>query len=110
MRRMLWTAVMVLALWAGPADAARGQEEPAGAPRAQAELVDLNTATSARLETLPGVGPRTAERILEYRREHGRFARIEDLMEVRGIGERTFLRLRPLVTVGTPESDAGPRP
>ncbi len=110
MRRMLCAAAMVLALWAGAADAARGQEEAAGAPRAQAELVDLNTATSDRLETLPGVGPRTAERILEYRREHGGFTRIEDLMEVRGIGERTFLRLRPLVTVGTPESDGGPRP
>lgn len=110
MRRMLWMAAMLLTLGAGPADAARVQEEASGAPRAQAELVDLNTATSDRLETLPGVGPRTAERILEYRREHGRFARIEDLMEVRGIGERTFLRLRPLVTVGAPESDAGPRP
>ena len=74
------------------------------------ERIDLNAATSVELETLPGVGPRTAERILEYRREHGRFERIEDLMDVRGIGERTFLRLRPLVTVEAPEPDADQRP
>ena len=75
----------------------------------QSELIDLNTATARELETLPRVGPRTAERILEYRREHGGFERIEDLMDVRGIGERTFLMLKPLVTVVTVESDAGQR-
>ena len=50
------------------------------------------------------MGPRTAERIIEYRREHGGFERIEDLMDVRGIGERTFLRLRPLVDGRGPPS------
>jgi len=111
MRRALWGLTMVLALCAGQAGAAQVQEAPpSDAQRMQSELIDLNAATSVELETLPGVGPRTAERILEYRREHGRFERIEDLMDVRGIGERTFLRLRPLVTVGVPEPDAGHRP
>ena len=72
-------------------------------PEAQ-ETVELNTATAAELRTLPGVGERTAERIIEYREEHGGFEKIEDLMNVRGTGERTFLRLRPLIRVDAPAS------
>ncbi len=110
MRRILWGVGMVLALCA-PTDAAQVQEAtPSEAQRMQSALIDLNTATSMELETLPGVGPRTAERIIEYRREHDGFERIEDLMDVRGIGERTFLRLKPLVTVAASEPDAGQRP
>ncbi len=70
----------------------------------QQETVELNTATAAELQTLPRVGERTAQRIIEYREEHGGFRKIEDLMNVRGIGERTFLRLRPLIRVDVPES------
>lgn len=65
------------------------------------ERVELNTADQAALETLPGIGPRTAERIIEYRNENGAFEKVEDLMNVRGIGERTFLRLRELVRIET---------
>ena len=61
--------------------------------------VELNTADNAELETLPGIGPRTAQLIVEYRAKNGGFQKIEDLMNVRGIGERTFLRLRELVRV-----------
>ncbi len=110
MRRVLWGMVMVLTLCASHWGAAEVQETAPEAPRAQSELIDLNSATAVELDTLPGVGPRTAERILEYRREHGGFERIEDLMDVRGIGERTFLRLKPLVTVVAAEPDAGQRP
>ena len=67
------------------------------------ERVDLNTATVAELEALPGIGPRTAELIVQYRQEQP-FTKVEDLMNIRGIGERTFLRLRPLIRV----ADAGP--
>ena len=81
-----------------------GQDSPADPtiePASPAvDLVDINRATAAELDTLPGVGPRTAQRIIEYREENGGFTRLEDLMNVRGIGERTFLRLKPLVTVG----------
>lgn len=63
------------------------------------DTVELNTATAAELRTLPGVGERTAQRIIEYREEHGGFEKIEDLMNIRGIGEKTFLRLRPLIRV-----------
>lgn len=63
-------------------------------------VVDLNTADQAELETLPGVGPVTAERILAWRAEHGTFATVEELMEVSGIGERTLEQLRPHVGLG----------
>ena len=76
----------------------------------QQETVELNTATAAELRTLPRVGERMAQRIIEYREEHGGFERIEDLMNVRGIGERTFLRLRPLIRVDPPASRREPAP
>ena len=61
--------------------------------------VNLNTATAADLRTLPNVGPATAARIIEYRQKNGGFKKIEDLMNVKGIGEKSFLKLKPLVTV-----------
>jgi competence protein ComEA len=66
----------------------------AGKP-APAEPVDLNTATATELMQLPGVGAKTAARILEHRKTRGPFRRPEDLMAVKGIGEKAFLRLRP---------------
>lgn len=77
------------------------QEQPAGGRAAGASLVNLNTATAADLEALPGIGPATAKRILEYREKSGPFKKLEELMNVRGIGEKAFLRLRPLVTIGS---------
>lgn len=55
--------------------------------------VHLNTATAEELETLPGVGAVTAQRIVEYRSAHG-FARIEDLMNVKGIGQAKFKKMQ----------------
>jgi competence protein ComEA len=60
--------------------------------------INLNTADVAVLETLPGIGPVLAQRIVDYRQEHGTFAQIEDLMNVSGIGQRTFDNLRDLIT------------
>lgn len=61
--------------------------------------VDLNRATLEQLDTLPGVGPVTAQRILDWRTQHGRFSAVEQLREVEGIGERRFSQLRTQVTV-----------
>ncbi|SDS69729.1 ComEA family DNA-binding protein [Actinopolymorpha singaporensis] len=79
------------------APAAAGGGPSAGPPSAGAPL-DLNSATSAELEELPGVGPVLAQRIVDFRTEHGRFVDVEDLREVSGIGERTFAELRDKVT------------
>lgn len=61
--------------------------------------VNLNTASSAELKRLPGVGRVLAERIINYRNEHGHFRRVEHLMMVRGISDRKFRELRSLVRV-----------
>ncbi|MHA6781228.1 helix-hairpin-helix domain-containing protein [Pseudonocardia saturnea] len=82
---------------AAAAPAAGAAEEPGAGP--SAGPVDLNTATEAQLDALPGVGPVTAQRILEWRRRNGRFARVEQLREIEGIGERRFAQLRELVVV-----------
>jgi competence protein ComEA len=62
-------------------------------------LVNLNSADQATLETLPGVGPVLAQRILEWRSEHKRFTSVEELREVSGIGDKVFASLQPKVTV-----------
>ncbi len=61
--------------------------------------VNLNTATLEELDTLPGIGEVIAGRILAYREEHGEFSSIEELMEVEGIGEKTFAELRDHVAL-----------
>jgi len=68
--------------------------------------IDLNTATRSQLDGLPGIGPVIAERILELREKSGPFKRIEDLMNIRGIGEKKFLKLKDLITVKTPNQES----
>jgi len=63
-------------------------------------LVDLNTATLEQLEGLPGVGPVLAQRILDFRSSHGRFATVDELREVSGIGERKYADIEPKVRAG----------
>lgn len=81
-----------------PAAATGGGGSSAGGPAAQA-LVNLNTADEATLDSLPGVGPVLAGRIVQWRAAHGRFTSIEELGEVSGIGERLLEQLRPQVTL-----------
>jgi competence protein ComEA len=79
----------------GPVDVGPAPAD-AGTP---AEPVDLNTAGTAELETLPGVGPATARKILEERSRRGGFRSVRDLLGVPGIGERRFAELRDRVRV-----------
>lgn len=67
---------------------------------ATTELININTASQAELESLPGIGPTTAQKIIEYREQNGDFLSIEELMNVSGIGPGIFDRVRDLITVG----------
>ena len=62
-------------------------------------LIDINTATAAELESLPGIGPATASAIVEHRERHGPFAHVDDLVNVRGIGDAKLAGLRDRVHV-----------
>jgi len=64
------------------------------------ELIDINIASSAELETLPGIGPTTAQKIIEYRQTNGAFVSIEDIINVSGIGPGLYERIKDLITVG----------
>ena len=61
-------------------------------------VVNINTASVAELETLPGLGQKTAEAIAEHREQHGAFRRVEHLMLVQGVSEARFVEIRPLIT------------
>jgi competence protein ComEA len=80
--------------------------QTAPATKAPAAVVNLNTATVEQLDALPGIGAAMAARIVEYRQKNGAFKKVEDLMNVRGIGEKNFLKLKPLITIGTPKAAA----
>lgn len=73
--------------------AAAGGGSPAGT------LININTASAAELEALPGIGPSLAQRIVAYREEHGPFRTIEDIKNVSGIGEGRFAQIKDLITV-----------
>ena len=79
--------------------AASAASVPGGAGGPAGVLVNINSAAQAELETLPGIGPVTAQAILQWRTEHGSFSAVDELMEVSGIGEATLAELAPFVTV-----------
>jgi competence protein ComEA len=72
--------------------------------QAAGRRLDLNRATEQDLETLPGIGPVLAQRIVQYRQSRGAFQEVGQLREVKGIGTKTFDRIRPLVGVVPPSS------
>lgn len=75
--------------------------DTAGAP-ASSGKVNINQASVEQIAYLPRIGTKVAARVLDYRKTHGQFARPEDLMEVKGIGEKLFLTLKPYVAVSGP--------
>jgi len=65
-----------------------------------AELININTASATELDTLPGIGPTTAQKIIAYRQQNGPFVSKEDIINVSGIGPGTYERIKDLITVG----------
>lgn len=86
---------------AAPASAAprRAPTRAAAPADAKAAPVDINTATASDLESVPGIGPALARRIVGFREKNGAFASVDDLLKVQGIGEKSLAKLRPHVTV-----------
>jgi competence protein ComEA len=70
-------------------------EEPAST-----ELININTASQSELESLPGIGPTTAQKIIQYRETNGPFVSTQDIINVSGIGPGTYERIKDLITVG----------
>jgi len=69
---------------------------------AAGKKVNINQASAKELANLPRIGAKVADRIVEYRQAHGSFAKVEDLMEVKGIGEKLFATLKPYLSLSGP--------
>jgi competence protein ComEA len=106
-RTVLSIVAVSCLLGAGPSVAtaqSRTTTRSAAKPPSTA-IVNLNSATTTDLEGLPGIGAKTAARILEYRQKNGPFKKVEELMNVRGVGEKNFLKLKPQLTVAPAKAD-----
>src|SRR6266516_4199810 len=102
MDRTILSLVALAFLIAAQPRAAIAQQQHsarAAAKPSAAGIVNLNSASAAQFETLPGIGAKTAARIVEYRQKNGPFKKIEELMNVRGVGEKNFLKLKDHITV-----------
>ncbi len=80
-------------------DAAPAKTPKPAVAAASTQVINLNTATAIQIAMLPGIGPKTADLIVQYRQKNGSFKKVEEIMNVRGIGEKTFLKLKSRLTV-----------
>ena len=95
--------VVLFVLLAASAQLVEARQTKSGGAKAAAAVtspVNINTATAAQLQGLPGIGARTAQTIVDHRQKNGPFKKVEELMNIKGIGEKSFLKLKPMVTVG----------
>ena len=96
-RNLNRTPVQIHAL---PAVTAAPTEPAEETTPTEPEIININTATSEQLQTLPGIGPATAEKIIAYRGENGAYESVGELMNVSGIGEKKLEAIWDLVTIG----------
>ncbi len=96
---LLFLCALLTAIGFVPESQAAQQAASPAAKSAVVAVVNLNTATAEQLAKLPGVGAKTAARIIDYRQKNGGFKKIEELMNVRGIGEKIFLRMKSQLSV-----------
>lgn len=97
-KSILFTLLAVFLLASLPVQAQQASESGSAVQEAP-KKVDLNTAPAEALQEIPGIGPKMAQRILDFRTENGPFKKIEDLMNVKGIGEKKFERIRSWLTL-----------
>jgi competence protein ComEA len=105
MNRSLIALLVALACIAGPAAAQQPPRAAKTAAPVPSEIVNLNSATAAQIASLPGIGQKTAELVVQYRQKNGPFKKIEEIMNVRGIGEKSFLRVKDRLTVAVSKSE-----
>jgi competence protein ComEA len=108
-RMVLSIAAAAFLLAAHTPAASAAQNKPAARTTAAKPVagkpVNINTASVAELDALPGIGARTAALIVEYRQKNGLFKKVEELMNVRGVGEKNFLKLKDQISVGNAKAD-----
>jgi competence protein ComEA len=97
----LFSSLLSLVALAGAAGAALAGQSEEKASSTSELRVDINHADVKELSKLPGIGEQVAKRIVAYREENGPFEKAEELMNVRGIGEKSFLKLQSHVTLGS---------
>ena len=99
MKRSALVLVAALTCIASPLFAQRTTKPPVAATLVSTDTINLNTATAAQIATLPGIGAKTADLVVQYRTKNGPFKKIEEIMNVRGIGEKSFLKIKDRLTV-----------
>ena len=110
MDRRRFILIATLALWSVSPLLAQTAAKPVKSAKpvvaaASTEIINLNTATAAQIATLPGIGPKTADLIVQYRQKNGMYKKIEEIMNVRGVGEKSFLKLKNRITVTPPKPE-----
>ena len=98
----LWSAIGIFIIGALTVTAVWADHHGSGG------VVNINTADASTLQTLPNIGPAKADDILKYRQQHGPFKTIEDLKKVKGIGDKTFEKLKQHITVSQSTSLQSP--
>jgi competence protein ComEA len=98
---MLVAAAALATFIAAPSVSAQSKASGQASAKPQVTgTININTASTAELERLPGIGAKTAGRVIEYRQKNGPFKKVEELMNVRGVGEKNFLKLKNQISVG----------
>jgi competence ComEA-like helix-hairpin-helix protein len=103
-KRLTRGALVGILVLLGSCAVMRAEKHPPSTP------IDLNLANVKELQELPGIGPVTAQRIIDMRQKSGRFKRVEDLLAIRGISQKKLDALRPYVTISPPASAAPAAP
>ena len=98
-RAALVTLAALIAV-SSPLVAQRAGKPPVTAAVVSNEVINLNSATATQIATLPGIGLKTADLVVQYRTKNGPFKKIEEIMNVRGIGEKSFLKIKDRLSVG----------